>query len=283
MASEGPLEIRDATASSRPSLTRLTRSIHLSSLKPVTAAGAVDTLHQKTRHDERRLQIQLLLAVFVWTLLVASILLWSQRSVDSEMLGLARQEAIANFNKDQAFRVWATTHGGVYVPISERSPPSPYLSHIPERDLVTPSGRRLTLMNPAYMLRQMMDDYNELYGVKGRITSLKPLNPRNAPDDWEREALVAFIRGEKERFEVTEIGGQAFLRLIRPMPTQEGCLKCHLHQGHKVGDVRGGGWRIRAAGRLSGRGRQAKTESLGRAEYGLGGGYRRHLARRQAR
>ncbi|MCU7923654.1 MAG: EAL domain-containing protein [Candidatus Thiodiazotropha sp. (ex Dulcina madagascariensis)] len=240
MASEGPLEIRDATASSRPSLTRLTRSIHLSSLKPVTTAGAVDTLHQKTRHDERRLHTQLLVAVFVWTLLVASILLWSQRSVDSEMLGLARLEAIANFNKDQAFRVWATTHGGVYVPISERTPPSPYLSHIPERDLVTPSGRRLTLMNPAYMLRQMMDDYNELYGVKGRITSLKPLNPRNAPDDWEREALVAFIRGEKERFEVTEIGGQAFLRLIRPMPTQEGCLKCHLHQGYKVGDIRGG-------------------------------------------
>ncbi|MCU7904695.1 MAG: EAL domain-containing protein [Candidatus Thiodiazotropha sp. (ex Epidulcina cf. delphinae)] len=241
MASEGPLESRGTTSSVQPVLTRLTRSIHhLSPLRPVAATGAVNALPRKTGHDERRLHIQLWLAATVWTLLVASILLWTQRSVDSEMLGLARQEAIANVNKDQAFRVWATTHGGIYVPISERTSPSPYLSHIPERDLVTPSGRRLTLMNPAYMLRQMMDDYNELYGVKGRITSLNPLNPDNAPDDWEREALTAFAKGEKERFEVAKIDGHAFLRLMRPMPTQEGCLKCHFHQGHKVGDIPGG-------------------------------------------
>ncbi|MES9971645.1 MAG: hypothetical protein ABW092_16555 [Candidatus Thiodiazotropha sp.] len=55
------------------------------------------------------------------------------------MLDLAHQEAVANFHKDQAFRVWGTKHGGVYVPVSEHTQPNPYLAHIPERDLVTPS------------------------------------------------------------------------------------------------------------------------------------------------
>lgn len=156
------------------------------------------------------------------------------------MFELARQEAHANFNKDLAFRVWATGHGGAYVPVSERTQPSPYLAHIPERDLITPSGRRLTLMNPAYMLREMMEDFAELYGVKGKITSLQPFNPDNAPDAWEREALQAFQEGAEEVFEVTQIEGSPFLRLMRPMITAEGCLKCHAHQGYRVGDVRGG-------------------------------------------
>ena len=41
-------------------------------------------------------------------------------------------------------------------------------------------------MNPAYMVRQLMDQYEKLYGVKGRITGLKVLNPENAPDEWEK-------------------------------------------------------------------------------------------------
>mgnify|MGYP002713154956 CR=1 FL=1 len=195
---------------------------------------------RREKQDLRRLGLQVLLAVSVWTLLLVGLLAWTLDNVNEEMMELARLEAVANFNKDQAFRAWATGHGGVYVPETPRTPASPYLSHIPERDLVTPSGRKLTLMNPAYMVRQLMEDYDELYGVKGRITSLKPLNPNNRPDAWETAALKAFEKGTKEVFEITEIEGRPFLRLIRPMVTTEGCLKCHSHQGYEVGDIRGG-------------------------------------------
>ncbi|MCW8906839.1 MAG: EAL domain-containing protein [Sedimenticola sp.] len=192
------------------------------------------------RKDLRRLGLQVFFAVSVWTLLLAGMLVWTLDNVEDEMMELARLEAVANFNKDQAFRAWATSHGGVYVPETERTTASPYLRHIPEHELVTPSGRKLILMNPAFMLRQLMEDYDELYGVKGRITSLNPLNPKNRPDAWETAALKAFAKGEKEVFEITEMDGQPYLRLIRPMATSEGCLKCHNHQGYKVGDVRGG-------------------------------------------
>ncbi|MES9969223.1 MAG: EAL domain-containing protein, partial [Candidatus Thiodiazotropha sp.] len=130
--------------------------------------------------------------------------------------------------------------GGVYVPVSEHTQPNPYLAHIPERDLVTPSGRELTLMNPAYMLRQMMEDYNEHYGVKGKITSLNPINPINVPDAWEIEALKGFEAGEAERMDVKKINGHPYLRLMRPMIMKQGCVKCHSEHGYEVGDVRGG-------------------------------------------
>jgi diguanylate cyclase (GGDEF)-like protein len=194
----------------------------------------------KSHHDEGRLKILLWTAIATWTLLVLGIYFLGVRMEDASVLALARKEAMANIHKDQAFRIWGTKHGGVYVPVSEQTPPSPFLAHIPERDLTTPSGRQLTLMNPAYMLRQMMEDYDELYGVKGKITSLNPINPINIPDEWEREALQAFKTGEKERVAVTDIDDKPYLRLIRPMIMKKGCIKCHSHHGYEMGDIHGG-------------------------------------------
>ena len=153
---------------------------------------------------------------------------------------LAVNEARANFQKDQAFRFWVTNHGGVYVPTDSRTPPNPYLSHVPERDIQTPSGRNLTLMNPSYALRQLNEEYTDLVGVTGHITSLRPLRPENVPDEWEKSSLEAFETGVLEVFEFTEMGGEPYLRLMQPTFVQEDCLSCHGYQGYNVGDVTGG-------------------------------------------
>jgi len=176
----------------------------------------------------------------VWSVFIAISLLWNISHHRKDTLEMAVKEATIHFNKDQAFRYWVTSHGGVYVPVDERTPPNPLLSHVPERDIETKSGKKLTLMNPAYALRQLMNDYSDKYGIKGRITSLKLLNPANAPDEWEKKALKSFENGAAEAVEFTKIDGVPFLRFMRPMITEEGCLKCHAHQGYKVGDVRGG-------------------------------------------
>ncbi len=177
---------------------------------------------------------------FIWIFILVSSLIWNLYSLNTHTKEIAISEARANFNKDQAIRFWATKHGGVYVPMNERTPANPSLSHIPDRNIVKPNGDSLTLMNPAYMIRQMFDEFPIEYGVVGRIVSLKPLNPNNAPDEWERKALLSFKKGEKEYFEFTEINGEEYLRLIQPMITEKGCLKCHAFQGYKVGDIRGG-------------------------------------------
>ncbi len=149
-------------------------------------------------------------------------------------------EASSSFEQDVMYRRWAAKQGGVYVPITEETPPNPYLRHLPERDVTTPSGRKLTLFNPAYMTRQVHEMGRERYGRRGHITSLTPLRPANAPDFWEREALGTLHLGAEEVSAIENLNGVPYFRLMRPLITEEGCLQCHAGQGYAVGDVRGG-------------------------------------------
>src|SRR4030042_1861227 len=153
--------------------------------------------------------------VFAWTVIVAALAVSDALHIDRYVREMAIAEARAHFNKDQAIRFWAASHGGVYVPVSDQVPPNPFLSHVPERDIQTPTGKSLTLMNPAYMIRQIMEAYTTVYGVYGHITSLKHFRPETAPDAWETTALLAFARGEKEALEFAEIHEKPYLRLMR--------------------------------------------------------------------
>lgn len=177
--------------------------------------------------------------LIAWSLLVIGSLLWNMHMETRNTLAVATAAATANIDKDFAFRKWATSHGGVYVPPTEHTPPNPYLN-LPDRDVVTSKGKHLTLMNPAYMLREIQTDFSDEYGVTSHITSLKLLNPKNAPDAWEAEVLRAFDKGETERMELQLIESRPYLRLMRPLSVEKGCLKCHGFQGYKVGEVRGG-------------------------------------------
>ena len=151
----------------------------------------------------RQLRRATVLVLALWSLAVALSAVWNVRLLHNAMLDAARNDARNNFNKDVLYRKWATMHGGVYVPVTAYTLPSPYLVNIPERDLVTPSGRRLTLMNPAYMTRQVHELETKEFGTHGHITSLKPLRPANAPDAWETNALRAFKRPDRGQFQRT--------------------------------------------------------------------------------
>ncbi len=169
-------------------------------------------------------------------------LAWNIYHDEAQLMDQARAEAKANFDKDITFRRWVTMHGGVYVPVTPEQQPIPWLKHLPDRDVVTRDGKLLTLLNPATMLRQMMDRYGNAYGIKGRITGLKYLNPANAPDSWEREQLLAFQRGErKESWAVSDIDGRSYLRYFQAVYMEPGCIKCHAVLGYtRVGELRGG-------------------------------------------
>jgi len=181
-----------------------------------------------------------LILVGVWTLVVAASLGWNLLQDRVEDLRVARQIALTNYERDVLYRRWAATHGGVYVPVTPDTPPTPYLAQLPERDIVTPSGRRLSLLNPAYMTRKVYELAQQAGLPQGHLTSLKPLRPQNAPDPWERKALEAFERGRAEVSEVVSIDGKAHMRLMRPFRIDPSCLTCHEEQGYKVGDIRGG-------------------------------------------
>ena len=178
--------------------------------------------------------------LFIWLFVILISVIWNLNSLSNSIIEITKADARASFNKDTAIRMWATKHGGVYVPLTKHTPANPYLAHIKDRNITKPNGDTLTLMNPAYMIRQMFNDFPQKYGTVGSIVSLKPLNPNNAPDEWERKALQSFEQGEKESLEIFTINGENFLKLMQPLLTQSGCLKCHGHQGYIVGDIRGG-------------------------------------------
>jgi len=174
-----------------------------------------------------------------WTLVIV-LFAWHQSQDHlAKVLDTASVHAKASIDKDLVYRHWVASHGGVYVPVTETTPPNPYLG-VPERDIETPAGGELTLINPAYMTRQVLEMDKSRYGVRGHITSLNPLRPENTPDPWETSALKSFETGSEEVSEQVEIDGVPFLRMMVAMPAEEPCLTCHAKQGYQLGDVRGG-------------------------------------------
>lgn len=180
-----------------------------------------------------------LLIIIMWTGVVVVSAAWAVYTTESSAIEAARIEARAAFEKDLLYRRWASMHGGVYVPVTDDTSPNPYLD-VPNRDVITTEGVELTLINPAYMTRQVHELAWEIHGTHGHITSLDPIRPGNAPDDWERAALLAFEDGTKEVSSVEIVNGMPTMRYMHAMITEESCLTCHAMQGYEVGDVRGG-------------------------------------------
>lgn len=174
-----------------------------------------------------------------WSLAVSISLVWNLFDYSRGRQTVATQVARTLLEKDLLFRQWATFHGGVYVPVSEHTQPNLHLK-MPERDITTPSGKALTLLNPAFMSRQVFEMQDQKMGIRGHITSLKPIRAENQPDPWERDALESFEKGRKEALGFVEVVGGRQIRLMQPLVTEQGCLRCHEGQGYRLGDIRGG-------------------------------------------
>lgn len=164
---------------------------------------------------------------------------WHLRDLEKYANEMAVLRGRMVFSIIETTRLWAARHGGVYAPETELTPSNPYLE-VPEKDIVTPSGQRLTRINPAYMTRQLAELMAEQEGLRIHITSLKPIRPANAADDWERGALLGFEQGEMERISIIGAGSEGKFRYMAPLAVKKPCLTCHEKQGYKLGDVRGG-------------------------------------------
>lgn len=179
--------------------------------------------------------------VLLWTALVAASFFWNTRVLHDNTLERARVEARALHELNLMYRRWSAGHGGVYVPVTDAFKPNPYL-RAPDRDVTTTDGKRLTLVNPAWLTKQVFEllDRQSSLNVISRITSLKYLNPANKPDPWEEKGLLAFEQGLTDVTDVTTISGQPYMRLLSPFKTDVPCLKYHGRQGYEAGDIRGG-------------------------------------------
>jgi hypothetical protein len=132
---------------------------------------AVEYEVRKMNHNDAplqrssRIKAYILWGTVVWTVIMVSSLIWNILHTKNQTLAKADVMARLAFEKDVAFRTWVTFHGGVYVPVTGETPSNPYL-HVPEKDEKTSSGKNITLMNPAYVMRQ----YYERIDNKGGVT-----------------------------------------------------------------------------------------------------------------
>jgi len=175
----------------------------------------------------------------LWTLVIGISLAWNLKEEHQEILRFGEFEARALLEQVLVTRQWNAEHDGVYVEINATTRPNPYLAGlVAERDITTPLGKQLTLINPTYMIRQINDIISREKDHRLHATSLKPIRPENAPDIWETEALRAFEQGAGERLEVVEMDGKPYMRLMQPLTVNKSCTQCHT--GYKQGDIRGG-------------------------------------------
>lgn len=158
-----------------------------------------------------------------------------ERGVDS----IARERGSALFALVELARDWNALHGGVYVPVTDSTQPNPYLK-VPRRDVTTTDGVAMTMVNPAFMTRQIAEIAARKAGVQLHITSLNPIRPANAADPWESETLASFNAGATERMSLVGEGETRVFRYMAPLWVKPPCMKCHEAQGYKVGDLRGG-------------------------------------------
>jgi len=180
------------------------------------------------------------LTVMWWTIVITGSYELTLHNNEESMEKLAIAEARSYFEKDMLFRKWGAEQATTYYKLeSEGYRPNPYLSHLPERDIITVDGKKLTVANPAMSHEVNMLGSNE-NRVKIRITSLKPLNPVNKADAWEEQALKKFEKGVKEVSSIEYINGIKYTRYMGPLFVEKSCLKCHSKNGYKIGDIRGG-------------------------------------------
>lgn len=190
------------------------------------------------RRDERRAYVvfifsvaSLLVVLFIG--ITAGVTLRNSALFDDIILERGR----AYFKQIVLTRRWAAGYGGVYVRKGPGVESNPWLEH---PDLVAADGSVLTLRNPALITREISEIAAEEGDFRFHITSLKPINPGNAPDDFEAASLQAFEKGATERWDQFDGGDGHYFRYMGALRTEPSCLACHATQGYEVGDVRGG-------------------------------------------
>jgi len=178
------------------------------------------------------LNISLVLLVFIFGIFIG-IFIRNKKLMEQSMLVSAR----SYFQNIVITRRWNAGYGGVFVEKKKGMVSNPYLEN---PDIRTVDGKTYTMKNPALMTREISEIAGKSDGFTFHITSLKPLNPGNAADEFETRSLRSFEKGAAEIYTVERDEGRYYYRYMAPLVTEKACLVCHAKQGYREGDIRGG-------------------------------------------
>lgn len=150
---------------------------------------------------------------------------------------IVKKEALAYFNSIISTRHWNANYDGVYVKQKEGKLPSKYLE---DNHIYTKDGELLIKIDSSSMIRELSEISNRTNKNYFKMTSLNPLNPKNKIDEFEKKALEFLEKNTSERFfsEISEDSSN--YNFMASLRVTKSCLQCHVKQGYKEGDIRGG-------------------------------------------
>jgi len=184
------------------------------------------------------LSLKYIITISLVLLVVTGLTFWFILQKHEKMVtAQLEMQAKALFKQVVITRRWVAEHGGVFIEKLPWVEPNPYLRNATITDV---KGKHYVKENPAMVTKQLSRyaEREQLYVF--HITSLKLMNPENAPDQFETSALQAFdTKRVAEASTIEKMGSSYYYRYIAPLFVEKACLECHRKQGYKVGDVRG--------------------------------------------
>jgi diguanylate cyclase (GGDEF)-like protein len=181
----------------------------------------------------------IILASVMWIIVIATSFLWDYTSARNEKETIALQTARSVINLIGITNEWNDRHGGVYVPVTGKTLPSPYLEKL-MRDIKVNDSLELTKVDSHYMTRQLSKIAMEKEGIEFHLTSLKPICLQNKPTEREKIFLnKVFETGLEEEGTFIYEESRPLFFYITTLKTGKPCLTCHYNQGYKEGDSRG--------------------------------------------
>ncbi len=172
--------------------------------------------------------------------IVASIFLFLYTRTNQLMLQRVKEQAVTYYDLISHTKMWNYDYGGVYVEKRGKTETNTYLKNLGVNpDVQCKTGQVFTIRNHAIMIKEISHRGEGQDGVKFRIVGFNPIDPDNAPDPFEKEALQKFAKGDKEVWQiVADTPATPVFRYLRPMLEEQSCLECH-KQGGSFGSVIG--------------------------------------------
>ncbi len=161
--------------------------------------------------------------------------LWKQQ--EDQIMEQVRKQAIILYNQLVLTRGWVAEHETL-IQKRDAAPSSNSLHHEPY--IRFSDGSTFVKINPSILTSELSERAAKrgLYFFK--LTNTNYLNPRNAPDALEKQAIETFRNSsEKEIFKMDFQNSKPIMRYIAPVYVTENCLSCHSGNGYKAGEIGG--------------------------------------------
>lgn len=171
------------------------------------------------------------------TAIFVVVFFWFSWQQEEHIMEQVRKQAIILHKQIVLTRQWVADNNAVLIPKTPDIRSNPFLE---KPDVHATDGTVYTKISPSVMTKLLSDRAVKSGLYSFRLTNTTHLNPSNAPDEFELEALKLFRSSDRESVVRTEqISGKTVLRYVAPLYVNENCMQCHMAQNFKFGDVGG--------------------------------------------